>query len=113
MIRVVVTMKIPSKVKIGGITYSVVITENRNVENGDILMGEVTYTDAQIYLNEKCAQEPKEQTLLHEIFHVILRQMGRKDLNEDEYFVDGLSMNLYQVMKDNGWAFGGEDPETS
>lgn len=105
-------MKIPSKVKIGGITFNTQIAESRAVENG-FLFGEITYMDSKIYLNEKISPKVMQQTFLHEVIHGILRVMGRKDLNEDEYFVDGLSMNIYQVMIDNGWTFGGEDPETS
>jgi len=102
---------IPKTIKIGGIQYTVNIAEHRNADNGDILMGEVTYVDANIYLNEKLQSDVMEQTLIHEIVHVILRHMGRKDLNEDEYFVDALALNLYQVFKDNGWTFGKEMEE--
>jgi Zn-dependent peptidase ImmA (M78 family) len=95
---------IPDKVKIAGIDYKVEETEHRDAGE-DALMGEINYFTATIYINESANPQIKEQTLVHEIVHGILVAMGRKDLNEDEYFVDGLAYNLHQVLKDNKLTF--------
>lgn len=99
---------IPKQIKIGGTTYEVKIAEQRTVKGNNVLMGEVDYCAGSIYINEKLKDDVMEQTLLHEMFHIILRVMGREKLNQDEYFVDALSLNLHQVFRDNGWTFSKE-----
>lgn len=99
---------IPSSVKIGGVVYNVYEAESVS-DDENILLGEVDYHKATIYINEDNHPDMKEQTLLHEMIHVILRMMGKGDLNEDEYFVDALAYNLHQVLKENKIHFGEEE----
>jgi Zn-dependent peptidase ImmA (M78 family) len=96
---------LPSKVKISGIDYEVATGDPRNAnEQGDILMGEITYHEATIYINDELNKQLKEATLLHEIVHGILYHMG-SELNGNEKFVEGFASGLHQVFKDNHWSF--------
>jgi Zn-dependent peptidase ImmA (M78 family) len=102
---------LPSKVKISGIDYDISIAENRKAnDDGDILMGEIVYHQASIYINEDLNEQLKEATLLHEIVHGILYHMG-SEMNDNEKFVEGLSSGLHQVFRDNNWSLGGEEIE--
>jgi Zn-dependent peptidase ImmA (M78 family) len=69
-----------------------------------VLLGEITYAQATIYINEEQNDQLKEATLLHEIVHGILYHMG-SELNDNEKFVEGFSSGLHQVFRDNGWSF--------
>jgi Zn-dependent peptidase ImmA (M78 family) len=97
---------LPSKVKISGIDYDIKIAEPKSVENG-VLMGEITYHEATIYINEEQNDQLKVATLLHEIVHGILYHMG-SEMNDNEKFVEGFASGLHQVFRDNNWTFGGE-----
>jgi Zn-dependent peptidase ImmA (M78 family) len=97
---------LPSKVKISGIDYHIEIAEHKSVENG-VLMGEITYDKATIYINEELNDQLQVSTLLHEIVHGILYHMG-SEMNDNEKFVEGFASGLHQVFKDNNWTFGGE-----
>jgi hypothetical protein len=104
---------IPSKVKISGIEYEIAITENRKANDaGDILLGEIVYHDATIYINEEQNEQLREATLLHEIVHGILYHMG-SEMNDNEKFIEGFSSGLHQVFSDNGWKFGDEQKLTT
>lgn len=88
-------MKIPSSVKIGGITYQVKI-QNSWFES-DESDGETFWTQEQgntIYIREDLSQEAKEVTFLHECLHAINGVM-------DHEFLDSLSEQFYQLLKDN------------
>lgn len=44
-------------------------------------------------------EQSQEQTLMHEIVHCILEEIGREDLNNDETFVQSFSMLMYQLIE--------------
>jgi hypothetical protein len=81
-------MKIPEKLKIGGIYYDVKVAEE--LENRT---GEFDFTKLQIVL-EKNKPEVMELTLLHEIFHVINNEV-REDI------IEFFAQSMYQIMQDN------------
>lgn len=97
---------LPNKVKISGIDYDVQITEHQTTDEG-VLLGQISYSEAVIYINEEQNDQLKAATLLHEIVHGILYHMG-SEMNDDEKFVEGFSSGLHQVFKDNEWDFGTE-----
>lgn len=101
---------LPTKIKISGIDYEIAIAEHRNDKEGDILLGEIDYAGATIFINEDQSDQMKTATLIHEIVHGILYHMGSK-LNEDEYFVEGLASGLYQVIRDNDIKLSKEAPK--
>lgn len=80
-------MKIPKKLKIGGIWYKVDQVATSNSGMADI-------TKSSISINKDMAQPQKEVTLLHEILHCINIQL------KDEP-IEFLAQALYQVLKDN------------
>jgi Zn-dependent peptidase ImmA (M78 family) len=100
-------MMLPEKVKISGIDYEIEIAEHQSVENGDILLGQISYSEAKIYINEEQNEQLRRATLLHEIVHGVLYHMG-SELNDNEKFVEGFSSGLHQVFNDNNWTFGGD-----
>lgn len=104
-------MKIPKKVKIGGVTYVVEFRKNDTDTMGVLNLGQLHYHHGKLSIDENMPKDIQEQVFLHEVTHGMLRMMGRKDLNEDEYFVDGLSYILHQIMRDNNWTFGKESED--
>jgi Zn-dependent peptidase ImmA (M78 family) len=96
---------IPSKVKISGIDYEIAIAEKRSLDNGNILLGEISYHKATIYINQEQNEQMQQATLLHEIIHGILYHIG-SELNDDEKIVEGLASGLHQVFRDNNWKMG-------
>lgn len=93
-------MNIPESVKIGWRNYTIEQGEHRSGDNGGDLYGEITYEKRHIFLYDKMDEDEKNVTLLHEITHGILFNMGSL-LRTDELFITALTENLYQVMKDN------------
>ena len=99
-------MNIPESVKIGWRNYAIEPGEHRSGDTGGDLYGEITYEKRKIFLYDKIDEDEKNVTLLHEIFHGILYNMGSA-LRTDENFVTAFSENLYQVIKDNPNMFKG------
>lgn len=69
-------------------------------------MGEINYRTHKIYLQNNAEGQPIsipdiEITFLHEIMHLILREMGSDEETHDEKFVDMLARFLYAMQKDN------------
>lgn len=88
-------MKIPRKVKIGGITYQVHIKEDwlgRGEADGqrfyDKEMGN------SIYIASHLSREAKEVTFIHEALHCMNTTMNHE-------FLDSLGEQLYQFLRDN------------
>lgn len=96
-------MKIPEKIKIGGKTYAVEITDN-------LMLGRASYTAEVDYFNLKIrilpnAKEKMEADFLHETVHAILDFLGYRE--HDEKHVDEMAQALYMVIQDNPEIFGG------
>ncbi len=84
-------MKIPSKIKIGGLEYTIVI-EEKAVENSH-LCGQLDYTEQKIRV-VKGKEDYMNVTLWHELFHAI-----NSELPEQQ--VEFLAQSVYQIIKDN------------
>jgi Zn-dependent peptidase ImmA (M78 family) len=93
-------LNIPEKVKIGWRSYTVTQGEHKTGSNGGDLYGQIEYEKRQIFIYAKIDDDEKSVTLLHEIAHGILFNMG-SELRTDENFITAFSENLYQVIKDN------------
>ena len=95
-------MKIPSKIKISGITYKI-----KKVKIGEIppLMknhadGQANYHECMIYLDSDLDIQRMFQVLLHEIIHIIQWNNNWDDeLSENN--IQGISSGLYQILIDN------------
>lgn len=87
------------KIKILGITYEV--EEVPQIDKYQRLLGEINYCDQVIKLEEGLSEDRYKATLIHEVFHGILDELGYEDLKSDEKLVQSVSAALYQVLKDN------------
>lgn len=90
-------MKIPDKIKIGGKTYTIEITDKLNM-GIDNASAEISYTDLVIRISPQ-AQQKMESDFMHEIIHAIYDHLGYT--NHDEKRVDELAQALYMVIQDN------------
>jgi len=81
-------MKIPKRLKIGGITYNVTLNKH---ERTSFLDRELDTLN----LNPRLSNQQMEVALLHEIIHGV--NLGITD----EVLVEGLAQGLHQVLKDN------------
>ena len=89
-------MKIPSKIKIGNLTYTVA----NLIESESSHFGKSSHNEQWIRLSNRFGSEDKKgETFLHEIIHQILDQ-GRYE-NTDEKMIDHLARSLYQILKEN------------
>ncbi len=95
-------MKIPKSIRIGGVEYEVVYTENLR-DGNNLLYGLINYDDCTISLSTTDGNSHQHQcvTLLHEILHGIRNHAGAEIKNE-EAVVDMFAKGLYQVLQDNG-----------
>ena len=90
-------MKIPKKIKIGGRTYEVAVTDNLRLGSVNC-SGEIDYLALEIRI-APIAKEKQESTLLHELVHGIYDHLGYSVHNEKK--IDELANALYMVIKDN------------
>ena len=86
-------MNIPKSLKIGGHTYKVEVTKDKNKIDDDSV-GCLDRKTGTIYISEDLIQSEREATLLHEILHTLNGELT-------ETFVEGLAQQLYQVLSDN------------
>jgi len=101
-------MKIPDKIRIGGVDYEVRSVDHLN--NGEkVCYGQISYEEAAIKINPS-NQEHQMQcvTLWHEILHAIFahaaldcRKLDITDANV-EMIIEVMSKGIYQVLQDNG-----------
>lgn len=88
-------MTIPKKVKIGGIVYAVKVTDDW-LDRGEA-DGQVIYDQDRgnvIYIGDWLSPEAQAVTFIHEALHCMNSTM-------DHAFLDSLSEQLYQFLKDN------------
>lgn len=94
-------MKIPEKIRIGGIEYEIV-HESRMNDGRVLLAGQIRYMECQIALADESSHEYKCLSLWHEIMHGIEEQ-SQIDLGEDrERIIEAFARGVYQVLQDNG-----------
>ena len=100
-------MRIPEKVKMGGLTYD--ITYSTKPSRGDVEVdGKIIYSEQSIIirsgLNE--GDEYKEYVLLHELVHGIFNFF---DIEQHEGYVDKIARGLHMLIKDNPEMFKEDD----
>ena len=96
-------MKIPEKVKIGGLIYTVEVTERLSL--GVDCAGEIIYSELAIRVRP-AAQAGMEQTFIHELTHAIYEFLGYR--NHDEKQVDEFASVLHALITDNPGLFAEE-----
>jgi len=89
-------MQIPDKIKVGGFTYTVEITDN--LETGSESIGEISYKKLAIRLRP-LVKGRMEQSLVHEIVHAVFDNLGKQGQDEEE--VDRLAGAFYALIVDN------------
>lgn len=87
-------MKIPKKLKVGGVVYNVNITDKLTL--GHQFSGEILRSDRVINIRPIMG---KEETFIHEMVHAILYMGGYID--HDEQMVEAISQGLWAVITDN------------
>ena len=90
-------MKIPSKVKVGGIIYEVYLVDQ--CSDGPRFMGQVDHYKCEIQLRQNLNPQAKMQTLWHEITHIVISALGRKDFEEGD--IEQVAQYIYQIVVDN------------
>lgn len=93
-------MNIPEKIKIGGKTYNVEITNN--ISLGLDCTAEIIYSQQKIKIRPQ-AREKEETDLLHEMLHGIFDFYGYSE--HDEELIDRLANTLHMVIQDNQTIF--------
>lgn len=96
----VLKMKLPNKLKIGGIILDV-ITDNYLASSED-KFGECDRMRGRIVIDASQPDDHKEATLLHEILEVI---NGEHEMGLEHKQITSLASCLYQVLKDNKLCF--------
>lgn len=89
-------MKIPEKIKIGGKTYTVEITNKMDLGINNV-SAEILYGDLIIRVSPQAAAK-MEADFIHEIVHAIYFGLGYRD--HDEKRVDELANALHSVIVD-------------
>jgi len=91
-------MKIPKKLKICGLDYTVELRKDFQIKEG--LSGQHQATQCKIILqNNDYNKQVIEQTFFHELLHAIDDNYNNSGLDENQ--VNALSNGIYQVLKDN------------
>ena len=82
--------------KLGARTYKVkrVSHDSNNLGKARSPLG--TIEIQKTWAGKDIPVDAQEETLYHEVFHCVLDQIGRSDLNEDESFVQAVAGMLYQ-----------------
>lgn len=87
------------KIKIGSSTYDII--DNEDLLRTRDYMGEIYYHEKTIELQTGYPKETRQQTLIHEIVHGILKEMEEHELNRNEQFVELLSKQLFMLINEN------------
>lgn len=96
-------MEIPSKIRIGSVDYDVKLTDEVLVLNSQQCKGTIDFEFNEIKISNSVQDiQNQEQTLLHELIHGMVhdRKIDFKNMDE-ESIVDGLALELHQVIRDN------------
>lgn len=101
-------MKIPQKVKVGAMTYDVVITDCAiRRDSSTELYGSIMYDTQRIELNGdvRFSQQSRESTFWHEVFHAFTHERGIDWGENDELYTEELAKAMHAFCVDNGLDF--------
>ena len=92
-------MRIPTRVKVGGIEYGVIQLKPKDgklvkVKN----WGEVDFNECRIYIDEGADEQRKWQILIHEVIHVIECD---NNMDSSDNYIQTISSGFYAFLKDN------------
>jgi hypothetical protein len=90
--------KPPKEIEVGGQVFKIIHTEDLRKMAG--AFGQAHLMTGEIYLDTKGTPEDTQAiTYFHEVFHCILDTLGRKELCQDEAFVDSVANLFWQTQK--------------
>lgn len=87
----------PKAFEVGGMT--VVVKEDDDLYSSHGAFGMMDIDKGVLFMDSNLEGDTKAITFFHEKVHAILGTLGRKELNEDEEFVDSFANLLWQSMK--------------
>jgi ssRNA-specific RNase YbeY (16S rRNA maturation enzyme) len=99
--------ELPSKLKIGPLTYKVEETTPK-LADGD-LIGESVHCESTIRVLSSLSDQQKELVFIHEVVHALLYVTGYPGGGDTEIhttaeqLTERLAFALYGFLKDNGW----------
>jgi len=95
-------MRIPEKVRIGGIDYKVVFKPNPTNGTNDVCYGVFDSELCEIQLNNEREMHPErlKQTFLHELLHGAIWECGIES-EDEELLVKTMARGLLQIINDN------------
>jgi len=101
-------MKIPQKVKVGAMTYDVVITDGViRRDSGTELHGSIVYGTQRIELSGdvRFSEQSRILTFWHELFHAFTNERGIEWGDNDELYTEELAKAMHAFCVDNGLDF--------
>ena len=102
-------MYIPDKVKIDGMEYQVIQTDETLTNDNKVCRGIIEYEHRIIKLNTLCQDEQgMKRTLFHEIIHGIVRERNFDFKADEEMVIDELAKGFYNLLNDNPEMFSGK-----
>lgn len=99
-------MKLPDKVVVAGVVYSITQVENVIVRGSVDYLGSCGYHPPEIEIRQDSTDARKLDTYIHELTHAMMFEARLK--HDDEDFVQRFSKILTQVVQDNNWNVGVE-----
>lgn len=94
-------MKIPERIRIGGVEFSVIVEPKLN-DGERMLAGEIRHMKCQIAIAEESSHEYRCLSVWHEIMHGIEEQAQLDLGNQRERVIEAFARGVYQVLQDNG-----------
>lgn len=100
-------MKLPNKVRIGGMNYSLSQRQTsedlgKMLEIEGIVFGCYSHKEQEIHIAKDLKEEQSQLTTIHEIIHGIFRHyLPQMDAEQEEDLVNLISNGLFQVICDN------------
>ena len=91
-------MEVYDEVNILGVPYKLKFVDSISKER--LQLGEIDYLNQEISILKGMAMETQYITILHEVIHGVLSQLGFEEA-QDEHLIDSLATGLYQVLSDN------------
>jgi hypothetical protein len=88
-------------IRVAGLEYAVRVTGNAGDFSSGDLNGEVDYNDCSISIRSDLNTRKQQQTLIHELTHIIIEGEESGKEKADERFVTRVSNILYGILADN------------
>ena len=88
------------KIKIGWRKYKVTFENGLEID-GEFVNGFIDTDNLVIQLDKNLPKKTKQQVLIHEVVHGVLKNAGKQELFKNEELVDCIASGIMQVIYDN------------